>query len=414
MKSTVSSLLLILASLLNTNSLMGQARLILNGAKINITNGAALILNNGAANAITRIDGHIISEDQNNIIKWAIGTNVDSYIIPWGLGTSAYLPLSFTTSSAAGNGSFIFSTYQTGWQNSSSLPDGVTNVLRNGMDNSAYLLDRFWQINAQNYSSKPVLSNLSFGYLDIEHTVPNNTISEAFLSAQRWNDNSNTWSDISPVGVADVTSNTVNVPTLPASDLYKWWVLVDNAFPLPLNFLSFSLQNIDRQANLVWSTTNEVNVRDFDVERSYNGINYQSIGTVSAYNNGNSTNYYSFTDPSSLTGRTYFRIKQNDANGMFTYSEIRTITTQEKEPIQFYPNPVRDGKIIINTMHVPVGTYTFTLFDLQSKQVFSKTLYFNKNLIEVNLNSHLQNGSYIAIISNPNFFVSQKIIILRN
>ncbi len=279
---------------------------------------------------------------------------------------------------------------------------------------SPYLLDRFWQIDAQSYTLKPILSNLSFGYLDIEHTLPNNSIAKDFLSAQRWNGISNKWNDLSPIGVSDITNNMVTISSLNPSNLFKWWVLVDNANPLPLSFLSFSVQKIDNKANLLWTTTDEVNVRDFDVERSYNGIDFDSIGSVIANNNGNSLNYYKFIDPSVLDGKIYYKIKQNDINGIFKYSKIKTLTINNPGLIELYPNPVVNGKIVLNTLNVPEGTYTISLYDLQSQLVFYKTLHFDKKPVEIALNSQFQNGNYIAVISKPGFFFSKKITILRS
>ncbi len=154
----------------------GQARLILNGAKMNITAEAQLVIHNPSTDAITRIDGHIISEGQRNNIMWNIGNNTGTYVVPFGYGSTNYLPLSFSKSAGAGAGQFTFSTYHTGWQNSSELPNGITNFYGNSEDNSAFVLDRFWQIKASGYTIKPALTSLVFSYLDVEHSVPNNTL----------------------------------------------------------------------------------------------------------------------------------------------------------------------------------------------------------------------------------------------
>src|SRR3990170_7770531 len=90
-----------------------QGRLVLNGANINLSQGAYLVVANPAADAITRNSGHIISEGENNRILWSIGTTTGTYTIPWGYGSSDYIPLTFTKTAGTGSGYFLFSTYHT-------------------------------------------------------------------------------------------------------------------------------------------------------------------------------------------------------------------------------------------------------------------------------------------------------------
>ncbi|HYG20207.1 MAG TPA: T9SS type A sorting domain-containing protein [Ohtaekwangia sp.] len=204
----------------------GQGRIVLNGAKINLSQGACLVIQNPAANAITRTSGHIISEGENNRIKWLIGTTTGTYIIPWGYGDTGYLPLTFTKAAGTGSGFFLFSTYHTLWQNSSQLPTGVTNINgSNGLDNSAFTADRFWQINAQGYTTRPALSNLVFTYLDSENLAPGNTILESGLKAKRYNSILNSWTDNAPVSAANITANTLTVNTVDATNLHGWWTI---------------------------------------------------------------------------------------------------------------------------------------------------------------------------------------------
>jgi hypothetical protein len=94
------------------------------------------------------------------------------------------------------------------------------------------LTDRFWLIHAEGYTTKPVLTDLSFGYTDAEWNAGGNIISESRLKARRWNSSLNTWSDYPPSGNADVANNHVNIFSLPAKDLFEWWTLVDPNYPL--------------------------------------------------------------------------------------------------------------------------------------------------------------------------------------
>ncbi len=64
---------------LSTPAAYSQARLVLNGAQINITNAAVLVIDNAQPNALTRVGGSIVSEGENNAIKWNMANTTGIY-----------------------------------------------------------------------------------------------------------------------------------------------------------------------------------------------------------------------------------------------------------------------------------------------------------------------------------------------
>ena len=223
---SVRWLLLLLLLLIPRMLLYAQARLVLNGAKITIAQGATLVIDNPDAQGITRISGHIISEGENNTIKWNIGTVTGTYTVPWGYGDTDFIPLTFSAGSGIGNGSLVLATYGTGWQNSAQLPAGVTNFMgASGADKSVFATDRFWKILAQDYTTKPTLSNVSFTYLDAEFITPNNTSLENLLTPQRYNSNLNSWTDYATTASVNTTENTVTLSSINPDDLFTWWTI---------------------------------------------------------------------------------------------------------------------------------------------------------------------------------------------
>ena len=171
--------------LLTASTVSAQGRLILNGGKVTLANGATVVIDNPATNAITRTSGHIISEGENNIVQWNMRTTAGTYTIPWGYGSSNYIPLTFTMTAGTGSGRFKFSTYHT-TSNNSVRPAGVTNLNgATGADISSFAVDRFWQINAIGYSTKPTLNNVVMSYVGSEYDAPNEVSLESKLTAQR-------------------------------------------------------------------------------------------------------------------------------------------------------------------------------------------------------------------------------------
>ncbi|MBK7468771.1 MAG: hypothetical protein IPJ43_19400 [Saprospiraceae bacterium] len=96
---------------------------------------------------------------------------------------------------------------------------------------------------------------------------------------------------------------------------------------LPLELLEFKAEYVNKNANLTWSTTNEVNSDKFIIERRYESeSNFTQIGNVKANNVASAINEYSFVDQTiNKDGKYYYRLKVLDFDKRFKYSNIRTI-----------------------------------------------------------------------------------------
>lgn len=74
-----------------------------------------------------------------------------------------------------------------------------------------------------------------------------------------------------------------------------------------------------------------------------------AVGSVPASGYSNTIKQYQFTDELPATGINYYRIKQTDNNGKFSYSPIRTINVNDNFAITIKPNPVTQGVLFINS-----------------------------------------------------------------
>lgn len=119
---------------------------------------------------------------------------------------------------------------------------------------------------------------------------------------------------------------------------------------LPVNWISFSgYASNDGLIHLNWKTTQEKNCAAYVVMRSIDpNKNFEAIATVNAYSVSQSINSYNFTDHSAANDL-YYKIKQLDKNGNFSYSKIIHLVTQtplvnivfydaQQKNINFSPN----------------------------------------------------------------------------
>lgn len=110
---------------------------------------------------------------------------------------------------------------------------------------------------------------------------------------------------------------------------------------LPVALLSFEANAQGRQAVLNWTTTAELNNDRFEVERSADVLNWEKLGTVKGMGNSNATNNYQLTDEAPALGINYYRLKQVDFDGTYTYSQVKALSFEENfaATLTAYPNP---------------------------------------------------------------------------
>ena len=105
---------------------------------------------------------------------------------------------------------------------------------------------------------------------------------------------------------------------------------------LPVELLFFNATLNGKVVDLTWSTASELNNDYFTVERSVDGFNWENVVQVSGAGTTNQTTNYSDADTRPYNGLSYYRLKQNDLDGEFSYSDIVSVVvdTEEKQLIK--------------------------------------------------------------------------------
>ena len=108
---------------------------------------------------------------------------------------------------------------------------------------------------------------------------------------------------------------------------------------LPLEMLDFTANQHEQHADLYWHTANEIDVVDFVVQHSLDGVFWETIGHLSPDFNGNSSHAYTFEHSHPALGENYYRLKEVDLNGGFIFSEKRVVDFKLDSGFEIYPNP---------------------------------------------------------------------------
>src|SRR6185436_3568977 len=93
----------------------------------------------------------------------------------------------------------------------------------------------------------------------------------------------------------------------------------------PIELIYFDAKLAEGHVELSWATATELNNDFFTVERSADGTHFEEVLRKPGAGNSTVTLYYSDFDEMPLHGYSYYRLKQTDYDGHYTYSEIKTV-----------------------------------------------------------------------------------------
>ena len=132
--------------------------------------------------------------------------------------------------------------------------------------------------------------------------------------------------------------------------------------PLPIELLSFNAKLVEEKIVLNWVTATEINNDYFSIEKLSDGNNWKEIGQINGSGDSNVENSYQYIDSSPHNGLNYYRLKQVDFDGRFTFSDIEAVSfeTALVPSVQVYPNPVLDKLIVKGNIEISM----LQVFDL--------------------------------------------------
>lgn len=163
---------------------------------------------------------------------------------------------------------------------------------------------------------------------------------------------------------------------------------------LPISLSYFSARSTAEGVWLQWTTLMEDNFSHFSIERSTDGLSFESIGETPATGGLNKATNYSYVDGRVASGRYYYRLKSVDFDGSYAYSQVERVDVESStmEIASIYPNPI-DGKF---TLHVYEGkSGTMVLHDAYGRSVAQSLI--NRGNQELDFEA-LRSGVYYARI----------------
>ncbi len=188
------------------------------------------------------------------------------------------------------------------------------------------------------------------------------------------------------------------------------FVVDGNFTALPVQLLDFTVSQKSNDALLKWSTSQEINSKDFTIQSSDDAQQWKTLGTVAAAGSSSVRNDYSFTDAGVMnSGKSivYYRLITTDIDGKTANSNIISLKLKGGQwNVQLLSNPVHDNvKVLLSGI---TGMAELSINDLSGKIVYKKQLPNQNGLISLPVN--LQSGIYLLITKINNEMKTIKFI----
>lgn len=186
---------------------------------------------------------------------------------------------------------------------------------------------------------------------------------------------------------------------------------------LPVSYIDFYGVNQNDKNILSWITENEINNDFFTLEKSANGETWDVIGNIAGAQNSQNRLFYSMVDETPTFPTSYYRLKQTDLDGEFTYSNTITINSRKSQSTiigNIFPNP---GKNIVSFLYTGDDVETPLNVEIVSELGVTITSMQIRNIIKgmpQNIPIHeIENGLYhIKVVQGEHQSV-QKLMILH-
>jgi hypothetical protein len=181
---------------------------------------------------------------------------------------------------------------------------------------------------------------------------------------------------------------------------------------LPISLLSFDAQPAENRVDVTWTTASETNNDYFTVEKSVDGIDFVSIATVDGAGNSTVTLNYSYADFNPVHGISYYRLKQTDFDGQFSYSPVIMVSYLSSAPLNVTAAFVIENSNL-NLLFTDDAREkcTMEIYDVLGKNIFQSTVDANKGLNKKQIQiPELLSGIYFVTLKNNRTSVSRRFV----
>ncbi len=363
---------------------------------ISTNNGGSLTMAAGSSASLGSASSYVNGPMLYNVAA----TGTTSINFPIGKSTSwrpAQLTVIHTNASQATYTAEMFNTSAKGLNYT--LPSSLTGVSP----------VRYWQIDRSGAgnltSATATLYYKTTGTADVVNDP-------AYLRIAKTNGAGTSWNDVGGVGSGSGTGSITSAAFTTFSK-FTFGNGTGGTNPLPIELVSFTATPDKDQVNIDWATMSESNNDYFTVEKSKNGMEFEELARVAGAGNSTFKRDYTTVDKNPSLGFNYYRLKQTDYNGVFTYSKMVMVNFGNADlALVVYPNPVISNEINVNVTGIEGESVNVMMRDVLGKVYYNKTtmLGTGANQLHIDRDNTMPAGVYFIIATSNNKMFSQRIV----
>lgn len=179
--------------------------------------------------------------------------------------------------------------------------------------------------------------------------------------------------------------------------------------PQPISLLFFKGSLEPNKISLSWSTASELNFDYFDLEKSSDGKNFNSISTIKGNGTTNENHDYSFNDEKPLIGKNYYRLKSVDFDGYTETFNVVMVDFDGSKSFSVWPNPSDGVSFTAETNFTPISRAYVAVYNTMGSEIAHFEVSGNSSTL--NIPVKLESGVYYAKYISSDFTSTSRVLV---
>ncbi len=169
---------------------------------------------------------------------------------------------------------------------------------------------------------------------------------------------------------------------------------------LPVELINFGGEVVGGNTQLYWQTATELNNDFFTVERSRNGVRFHEVTRVAGAGTSHATLNYSVLDPTPPHGINYYRLKQTDYNGEYSYSKTIALNTLPEQDFMIDYAAGQSNGVTVHLVTSNASTVVLEVYDLMGQRLAVANYRAVEGPNTFHVGARLSDGIYLLKIGN--------------
>ena len=204
------------------------------------------------------------------------------------------------------------------------------------------------------------------------------------------------------------SNSNIGITSSTANAVERWMVVFRGTGTLPNRGFTLGAEKLgSNKVKINWEAKGEVGVRDYTLQKSADGVNYQNINTQAA-KNSTTTSSYTYTDNNPVNGLNYYRVKTTQNNDIERYSTVITINFKLSSinNVVLYPNPA------VSTVQISTKeAKELRIVNVEGKVVYTKSINASNAITTVDVSKFGKGVYMVEVISNNGEKQVEKLVI---